>query len=229
MTKEAGLTFEQLNAVISYDPSTGRMTWRIDVSKNVKAGVEVGSVKTIRKNKSGEAVRYRYIRYAGAEIPAARAAWFLHFKEWPARNIHFRDGDPLNLRIENLGQAKLPASRVVVTGDRRSYRMSKEAQRHYGLRRYYGMTGEQYGEMLAAQKGLCAICQKPETAMFNGVPKVLHVDHCHAGGGIRALLCGSCNGMLGLAKDSPATLRAAADYLEAHKADDVPINTSEAA
>ena len=46
----------------------------------------------------------------------------------------------------------------------------------------------------------------------------MHVDHCHATGRIRALLCGACNGMLGLAKDKPATLRAAADYIEKHAA-----------
>jgi hypothetical protein len=42
-----------------------------------------------------------------------------------------------------------------------------------------------------------------------------HVDHCHASGVVRGLLCGQCNILLGAAKDSIETLFAAADYLSA--------------
>lgn len=216
MAKPVELSFDQMNAAIAYDPETGSMTWRIDVARNVKAGTPVGSVKMIRKDKAGVPVRYRYIRYLEAEIPASRVAWLLHTGAWPTRNIMFKDGDSLNLRFDNLAYGKFSAE-IKVDGARRSYRMSKEAQRHYGLKRYYGLSGEQYGAMVADQKGLCGVCGQPETAMVNGTMKVLHVDHCHGTGRIRELLCGSCNGMLGLAKDSPETLRAAADYIEKHR------------
>jgi hypothetical protein len=135
--------------------------------------------------------------------------------------VKYRDGDSLNIRIDNLELARFPTDKAM-SGGRRVYKMTREAQRHYGLKRYYGMTGEEYGEMLAAQKGLCAICKRPETAMLNGQPKVMHVDHDHETNAIRALLCGKCNGMLGLAQDNPATLRAAADYIEAHAAKIMP-------
>jgi hypothetical protein len=39
-------------------------------------------------------------------------------------------------------------------------------------------------------------------------------DHCHQTGKFRGWLCGACNSILGLAKDSPATLRKLARYLE---------------
>lgn len=219
MTKAIDLTFDQVNDMIAYDPATGSLTWKIDAAKNIKAGTTAGTSKGVRvHHKTGQKVAYRYIRLLGVETPASRVAWLLSHGEWPASNVLFKDDNPSNLAEDNLRLAQFPTVVSVSEGGRRSYKMAKEQQRHYGLKRYYGLTGEQYGEMLAAQKGVCAICGKPETAMFNGVPKVMHVDHDHATNAIRELLCGSCNGMLGLAKDDPQTLRAAADYIEKHAA-----------
>jgi hypothetical protein len=65
-----------------------------------------------------------------------------------------------------------------------------------------------------AQAGVCAICDLPERATRNGVPKRLAVDHDHATGAVRALLCSRCNLAIGYMEDCPARLRAAADYLE---------------
>ncbi|MGD0053597.1 MAG: endonuclease domain-containing protein, partial [Vulcanimicrobiaceae bacterium] len=44
------------------------------------------------------------------------------------------------------------------------------------------------------------------------VPR-LHVDHDHRTNEVRGLLCRWCNQMLGSAKDDPARLRGAIDYL----------------
>lgn len=207
--KTNDLTFDEVNAKMIYDPKTGEFIWRIKPSRQYKAGDMAGSWKSLRKK------RYLYITIDGVQTPAARVAWLLTYGEWPNGSVLFRDGDSENLKIDNLKLAAFPSDKIM-KDDRRIYRMTPEAARHYGLKRYYGMTGEEYGEMLAAQKGLCAICGKPETAMFKGTPKVMHVDHCHETNQVRALLCGCCNGMLGLAKDNPETLRAAADYVEKH-------------
>lgn len=218
MPKSTILTYDDVKRVLSYNPDTGVFTWLIDASRNVKAGSEAGCAKGARRNRrTGEMTRYVYIRLNNIDTPAARIAWLLHHGEWPRGNILFHDGDTTNFRITNLREAVFP-QKVIMSGDKKIRKMSKEAQRHYGLKRYYGLTGEQYGQMLADQHGLCAVCNKPETAVFNGQPKVMHVDHDHATGKIRALLCGSCNGMLGLAKDNSVTLRAAADYIERHNA-----------
>lgn len=81
--------------------------------------------------------------------------------------------------------------------------------RTYHLKRRYGITAEDADAMLEAQGGLCAVC---------GVAPAAHVDHDHATGGVRELLCFNCNGGLGQFKDDPAVLRAAADYVERHRA-----------
>lgn len=73
------------------------------------------------------------------------------------------------------------------------------------------ITFEKFVEMRTAQQGKCAICQQEPA---NG--RSLHVDHCHATGRVRALLCGRCNRGIGKLRESPAILRQAADYLEKH-------------
>ena len=69
----------------------------------------------------------------------------------------------------------------------------------------YGLTVEQYETMLAGQKGRCAICRK--------TLKTPCVDHCHATGKVRGLLCKHCNNVLGNARDSIETLQRAIQYL----------------
>lgn len=219
MPKPIDLTAEQVAAKLAYDPETGIFIWKVAPSRRMPAGSVAGSQKGVRSNsRTGKNTRYTYIRFEKIEAPAARFAWLLTYGKWPEGLILFKDGDPSNLRLENLKEAMFK-TKVYTNGDgRRIHRMSLEAQRHYGRKRYYGLTGEEYGAMLAEQKGVCAICEKPETAMLRGTPKQLHVDHCHETNRIRALLCGKCNAMLGLAGDNTGILRAAADYIEKHKA-----------
>jgi len=79
------------------------------------------------------------------------------------------------------------------------------------LRKSYGLTVEQYEAMRAAQLFSCKICGEPEWAQPKGK---LHVDHCHATNKVRGLLCDACNRGIGVFKDSPALLVAAANYLK---------------
>lgn len=64
--------------------------------------------------------------------------------------------------------------------------------------------------MLQSQEGRCDICGTSRNS------DRFHVDHDHATGRVRALLCLHCNALLGHAKDDPNTLRAAILYLERH-------------
>jgi hypothetical protein len=58
----------------------------------------------------------------------------------------------------------------------------REHMRRGHLRRNYGITIEQYEEMLQAQNGVCMIC-----GGTCGTGKRLAVDHCHKSGAIRGL------------------------------------------
>jgi hypothetical protein len=82
----------------------------------------------------------------------------------------------------------------------------QEAQ--YKREKTYGVTKEQYEAMLAAQDGVCAICHQ-----IRG-KRQLGVDHNHATGEVRGLLCGPCNMGLGAYHDDVELLRAAISYLE---------------
>lgn len=81
----------------------------------------------------------------------------------------------------------------------------------------FGITPEQYQEMLDAQVGVCAICERPERVVDprNGRIKALAVDHDHGTGAVRGLLCQNCNKGIGNLGDNVDTLIAAAAYLEA--------------
>ena len=77
------------------------------------------------------------------------------------------------------------------------------------LARTYGMTPEQYDELLIGQAGRCAICRAPVTAN-----RRLLVDHCHRTAKIRGLLCGPCNTGIGQLRDDTETVRQAYLYLK---------------
>lgn len=79
--------------------------------------------------------------------------------------------------------------------------------------RYYGLSAFQFDELLARQKGVCAICSQPETHLRRGRPLPLCVDHCHKTGRVRGLLCHECNWALGKFKDSQELLQKALNYL----------------
>lgn len=89
----------------------------------------------------------------------------------------------------------------------------RERARRSGFRRLYGITLEEYNARLAEQGGVCAICRKPETAMYRGQIKMLAVDHDHESGRKRGLICSACNLILGAAKDSVEILSSAIEYL----------------
>lgn len=75
------------------------------------------------------------------------------------------------------------------------------------FRRRYGITRNDYDEMLAAQGGGCAICSSTHR---------LCVDHDHQTGAVRKILCDRCNLALGVVDDDHELLNKLADYLLAH-------------
>lgn len=88
-------------------------------------------------------------------------------------------------------------------------------QRDSKLRSKYGISHADYERMLASQGGICALCGTDNPKSKNG--KHFYVDHCHASGAVRGLLCVNCNLLLGYAQDDEARLFAAIEYLRKSK------------
>jgi hypothetical protein len=86
----------------------------------------------------------------------------------------------------------------------------KATNRRTTLRRWLGLTEEQYDALLHAQSGRCAICRRTSAEVPGGR---LHVDHCHATGRVRGLLCSPCNTAIGLFYEDPSRLIGAIAYL----------------
>lgn len=110
--------------------------------------------------------------------------------------------------------------------DRIAYnKANREANRdhHRGrdFRKNYGIDFAQYQQMLLEQKGVCAVCERPETKIQFGTIRLLSVDHDHTTGAVRGLLCANCNMAIGYMCDDVLILRKAIAYLESYKPADV--------
>ena len=106
----------------------------------------------------------------------------------------------------------------------------KEGKIHYKCKRcirdsnikrnFAGMEGtECYEKMLEKNKNVCSICKNPNTTRANNKNSIkgLSIDHCHATGKVRGLLCCACNSGLGYFKDSTELLLSAIVYLKCHQ------------
>jgi hypothetical protein len=91
--------------------------------------------------------------------------------------------------------------------DRRQLPEVKARERAGHLKRKFGLSLEEYDEMLASQGGGCAICQRKPRKIS------LHVDHDPKSGRVRGLLCFSCNQALGSLRDDPDIVSSAVTYL----------------
>lgn len=91
-----------------------------------------------------------------------------------------------------------------------------EYSRNWNLVSKYGITVEDYDRMFCEQNGVCKICSKPETKTNKKTGKIeyLAVDHCHATGKVRGLLCMSCNVTLGRVEDDIGILSKMIKYLQ---------------
>lgn len=93
--------------------------------------------------------------------------------------------------------------------ERKRYAADPKPHQDRIMRSKYGIGLEEYDAKLAAQGGLCAICERENTG-----GRRLSVDHDHDSDAVRDLLCNPCNTTLGLMNNDPELLRKAAAYLE---------------
>lgn len=117
----------------------------------------------------------------------------------------------MGLRLD-IRKARQAARRESDNARRRRRRAADPDLRDKCRVQSYGLSLQDYRAMLERQGKVCGICKTPG--------KPLCVDHCHATGKVRGLLCRDCNLGLGNYKDNPVFTRAATAYLEASRCDD---------
>ncbi len=81
----------------------------------------------------------------------------------------------------------------------------------YQLKYHYGLSTEQFSELILKQDNACAICR----TSFEARPSIA-VDHCHTKGSVRGLLCRGCNTGIGMLREKPENFISAFNYLEDH-------------
>lgn len=127
-----------------------------------------------------------------------------------------RDPEPSDLRFGAANRAKTHCPQGHPYDDENTYTTERGTRACRACRRVagqrsklakYGLTEEQFQEFRDSQSDMCGICATP---FGSSVP---HIDHCHATGDVRGLLCGRCNTGLGQFLDSPELLQQAIDYV----------------
>lgn len=97
-----------------------------------------------------------------------------------------------------------------VTHHRARTQSTRDAAWERRLMETYGITAQMYWAIYKFQGGVCYICRR---AKGTGRRK-LSVDHCHATGFVRGLLCGPCNrDVVGHLRDEPEAFDRGAAYL----------------
>jgi len=88
------------------------------------------------------------------------------------------------------------------------------------LRKKYGLDLEGFSVVWMACRGRCGICDKqmkwPQKGRGQGLD-VVAIDHDHATGRMRGLLCNACNKGLGFFGDDVKKIKLALHYLENHR------------
>lgn len=114
------------------------------------------------------------------------------------------------------GEIKKLPKRPVVEGSggrcrthwRKESLRRKAANHEKRVQQVYGLGPGEYGKLYEFQGGHCALCRRA-----TGASRKLSVDHDHATGDVRGLLCRPCNTMLGHARDRTDFFERAAAYL----------------
>ena len=105
---------------------------------------------------------------------------------------------------------QLPGQRKAQSAAHYASNRERYLDRHY--RRSYGMSLSQVEELLASQNGACALCLR-DLPSLRAFGRQASVDHCHATGRVRGVLCRGCNLGLGNFREDPEALLRAIEYL----------------
>lgn len=126
----------------------------------------------------------------------------------------YKDPEAQRRYFRERGQRYYQENKVAINAKNKAYHEAhldeaKVYGRAYRFRVKYDITPAEFDALFAAQGEKCAICLSPEPTN-----KGWHLDHDHATGQARGVLCHPCNVALGFMQDDASRLRSAAAYLE---------------
>lgn len=119
-----------------------------------------------------------------------------------------RDWNKANPPTPEQKRRRLHTNREWVRQNIERAQANKARSSHKRNLKAYGLDEESYRRLRAAQDDRCAICSRP----FKDKPRP-NIDHDHATGEIRGLLCSKCNTGIGMLGDDPDVLLLAVAYL----------------
>ena len=160
--------------------------WRMTDSDGLTRDAE--ALQALRRRRSRSTTSTRTARRRDGTRPECKACNLAQREPRSTARTRGRRSNA-SQRWQRENPERLPSSACAST-PRAARRRSADRKSH--LKRKYGLTLEEYDAMLAAQGGVCAICRQPRPE-----ERTLHVDHDHATGAIRGLLCFTCNNALG--------------------------------
>lgn len=85
--------------------------------------------------------------------------------------------------------------------------------RNINLKSRFGITNEDYNQILEKQNNCCPICGKHKDEF----KEFMAVDHCHKTGQVRGILCRKCNLGIGHLNDDIFLLEKSINYLNSYK------------
>jgi hypothetical protein len=158
------------------------------------------------------------------ERAVERARWTCHlcsterrprFQE--AKRMILSGQMPDRYRIGKNMRAVLPADVLAIydaemakrAEERKETKRKQNRERNYLQK--YGLTIQEVEEKAAAQGGICFICRNPFSES-----RPIAVDHCHASGVVRDLLCRSCNTGIGMLEEDQGRILRAMTYVRRH-------------
>lgn len=148
-------------------------------------------ISTDKPRFPSQTAEYRRAKYtANAETERARS------RQWRARHPAYRYDPVKALAAGNRWRTK------------NKFKVLAQ-QKARNIKKMYGLSVEEFTLLLKNQEGGCAICGRKTR-------RALSVDHDHATGRVRGLLCNLCNTGLGQFKDDPVKLHKAIQYLVKH-------------
>jgi predicted transcriptional regulator len=198
------------------DPEARRANLRKNAAIRKKALIDADPI-ALEKQKKRKEYEQRYYVKNQEQITKDHAKWRAehpgYFTEQNHKNGRYKPWEEYKseLDVKRKSHSEYMVKWNASEKGQRA-RTERELKKKFEI---YGLTIDQYEDKWLEQDGKCAMCKK-ECPVYGQYR--IHIDHDHATGKVRDLLCGNCNSGLGQLRESEELLQTAIDYIRKHGA-----------